>query len=183
MREDRPAVAEIELREVHARDLDLFFAQQLDGEANHMAAFTAKDPGDRAAFDTHWARILVDEEIPILTILADGLVAGSVLSFPMDGRREVSYWIGREFWGRGIATRGLAAYLLLIDERPLFARAAKDNLASLRVLEKCGFAVIGEDRGFANARDEEIEELILRLDAEGRRKRTRNEDQVGDSRR
>jgi RimJ/RimL family protein N-acetyltransferase len=76
----------------------------------------------------------------------------------------VSYWLGRPFWGRGIASRALALFLELVQERPLFARAAKDNIASVRVLQKSGFIIKGEDRGFAHARGEEIAELLLRLD-------------------
>jgi RimJ/RimL family protein N-acetyltransferase len=151
----------IHLREVIDADLDVFFENQRDPEANRMAAFTAKDPSDRETFDRHWARILADSEIIIRTVLYEDQVAGSVLSYVQSGEREVSYWLGREFWGRGIATQALEKYLEQVRDRPLYARAAKDNLASLRVLIKCGFKIIGEDRGFANARGEETEEFIL----------------------
>ena len=87
-----------------------------------MAAFTSKDPTDQDAFDAHWEKILADESIPIKTILLDGQVAGSVLSYVMGGEREVSYWIGRDFWGKGIATRALESYSEIILERPLYAR-------------------------------------------------------------
>ena len=160
-----PAASKIVLRPVVPADLPIFFAQQLDPVANHMAAFTAKDPTDRAAFDAHWAKILADETIIIRTVLLDGQVAGSVSSFEQFGEREVTYWIGRAFWGKGVATQALAALLAQVETRPIFARAAKDNLASLRVLQKCGFKIIGEDKGFANARGAEIEEFILKLEA------------------
>lgn len=160
-----PDTSDILLRDVMRSDLPIFFDQQLDPDANHMAAFTAKDPSDRDAFMAHWSRILGDETITIQTILFDGQVAGSVLSYEdEDERPEVSYWIGKPYWGKGVATRALSAFLKHIEVRPLYARAAKDNLASLRVLEKCGFARIGEDKGFANARSEEIGEFMLRLD-------------------
>jgi RimJ/RimL family protein N-acetyltransferase len=134
-------------------DLPIFFDQQLDPEANRMAAFTRKDPADRDAFMAHWAKILRDETITIQTILFDGQVAGSVLSYvDEDGQREVSYWIGRPYWGKGVATRGLLAFLDHIKVRPLYARAAHDNIGSLRVLEKCRFTRIGEGRGFSEAR-------------------------------
>ncbi len=157
--------ASIVLREVLMSDLPIFFDQQLDPEANWMAAFTRKDPADRDAFMAHWTKILKDEASTIQTILFNGGVAGSVLSYiDEDEHLEVSYWIGKPYWGKGVATRALSAFLKHIEVRPLYARAAKDNLASLRVLEKCGFARIGEGKGFANARSEEIEEFILRLD-------------------
>jgi RimJ/RimL family protein N-acetyltransferase len=155
-----PMAGEISLRAVQAQDLPIFFEQQLDPTANTMAAFTAKDPSDRQAFDKHWAKITADDGILIRTILSDGQVAGSILSHAWFGDLEVSYWIGREFWGRGIATTALRLFLEQQTERPIFARVVKDNLGSRRVLEKNGFVVVGEDRGFANARGQEVEELI-----------------------
>lgn len=151
------------LREVRDDDLPVFFDNQRDPEAVQMAAFTSKDPADRAAFDAHWARIRTKDDILIRTIVVDDQVAGSVLSYVMEGEPEVSYWLGREFWGRGIATVALAEFLKLQTARPIFARAAKDNAGSLRVLEKCGFEIIGEDKGFAEARGREIEEFLLQL--------------------
>ena len=149
------------LRNVTADDLPIFFEQQRDADANYMAAFTAKDPSDRDAFMAHWTRILGDTATINQTILFDGQVAGSVSCFEESGRREVSYWLGKHYWGKGIATSALSAFLSHVKERPLYARAAKDNIASLRVLGKCGFTVIGEDKGFANARGKEVEEFLL----------------------
>jgi RimJ/RimL family protein N-acetyltransferase len=154
------------LRDVTEGDLPVFFEHQLDADANHMAAFTAKDPSDGKAFAAHWNRILADETIVIKTVLLDGRVAGHVSSFEQSGEREVTYWLGREYWGRGVATAALREFLRHDATRPLYARAAKDNLGSIRVLQKCGFEISGEDRGFANARGEEIEEFVLTLGAE-----------------
>lgn len=156
---------DVVLRAVQQQDLAIFFEQQLDPQANYMAAFTAKDPSDRQAFDQRWAKILADEGILVRTILYQGQVTGSVLSHGWFGDLEVSYWIGREFWGRGIATVGLGLFLEQQKERPLYARVAKDNRGSIRVLEKNGFVVVGEDRGFANARGQEVEEYIYWLQA------------------
>jgi RimJ/RimL family protein N-acetyltransferase len=156
------------LRDVTVRDLPAFFEQQLDPDANHMAAFTAKDPADRDAFTAHWTKILGDETITKKTILFDGHVAGHVLSFEEGGELEVSYWIGKRYWGKGLATEALSRFLDHVKTRPLYARAAKDNIASIRVLEKCGFEIAGEDKGFSNARGEEVEEFILRLAANER---------------
>ena len=157
------------LREAIAEDLDFFFQNQLDPDANWMAAFTAKDPADREAFDRHWSRIMADDAIIIRTILYEGQVAGSVLSYLQSGERDVSYWLGREYWSKGIATQALAQYLELVKVRPMYARAARDNVASLRVLEKCGFSVTGFEKGYANARGEEIEEANLKLESAERK--------------
>lgn len=159
-------VENLQLRAVIETDLPIFFAHQQDAGALRMAAFTAKDPADWHAFLAHWHRNLAAPTVIIRTILVDGAVAGSVLSYETDGEPEVSYWLGRAFWGRGIATAALARFLAEVNpQRPIFARVAKDNLGSRRVLEKCGFTVIGEDKGFANARNAEIEELVLELGA------------------
>lgn len=98
------------------------------------------------------------------TIVYDGRVVGSVSSYESAGRPEVTYWIGKPYWGKGIAIQPLSDFLTNANRRrPIYARVAKDNLDSRRVLEKCGFTVIGESKGFANARGEEIEELHLEL--------------------
>lgn len=157
------------LRDVLDTDLPIFFEQQLDPQANYMAAFTAKDPTNREAFFAHWNRILSDATVIIKTIVYNGHIAGSVLSYEEAGRPEVSYWIGKEYWGKGIATRALSQFLAQANEtRPIYARTAKDNLGSLRVLVKCGFTPISEAKGFANARGQEIEELLLELRANER---------------
>jgi RimJ/RimL family protein N-acetyltransferase len=158
------------LRDVVADDLPIFFTQQLDPEANHMAAFTVKEPAEREAFDARWRRMLCDPSIRAKTIVQRGEVVGSVMSYEEDGKPEVTYWIGREFWGRGIAARALEKFLREVNQaRPIYARVAADHLRSRRVLEKCGFEVSETARGFANARGMEIEELLLKLqDLDGR---------------
>jgi RimJ/RimL family protein N-acetyltransferase len=158
------SIQDLFLRDVVDDDLPLFFEFQLDPDANHMAAFIARDPTDREAFTAHWNKILAEPTCIIRTIVCDGQVVGSVSSYEESGRPEVTYWIGRAHWGKGIATRALTAFLEQVNAtRPIYARVAKDNPGSRRVLEKCGFKVIGETKGFANARGEEIEELLLEL--------------------
>lgn len=156
---------EVTLREVLPDDLPILFDHQRDRQANRMAAFTSREPEDRETFDAHWRRLLADGTVTPSTILVGERVAGSIIGFERSGSREVTYWIGREYWGRGVATRALAEFLRRTPERPLYARAAKDNLASLRVLEKCGFGIVDEDRAPSAARGEEVEEYVLRLDA------------------
>src|SRR5215216_4463290 len=155
---------ELLLRNVVNDDLPIFFEYQLDPEANYMAAFTAKDPTNQEAFLAHWHRILADKINIIQTIIFNEQVAGSVSSYEEEGKPEVTYWLGKEYWGKGIATRALKEFLGNHNRiRPMYARIAKDNLGSRRVLEKCGFKVVSESKGFANARGQEIEELLLEL--------------------
>lgn len=156
-----PAVS---LRPVLESDLPHFFQHEQDPVALHMAAFTPKDPADRAAFDAHWRKLLADPDIVNRTILFDDHIAGHIAKFMLEGNPEVTYWIDRAYWNRGIATASLTLFLAEVPHRPLYARAAHDNAASLRVLEKCGFQHHGRGTWFANARNAEIEEVICRLD-------------------
>ncbi len=158
----------VSLRAVIPSDLPAIFTHQLDAEACRMAAFTADDPTDRAAFDAHWAKIFASDTVIVRTVVVRGEagaehVAGHIASFLRGEEREVTYWIGREFWGRGVATWALRLLLEEDGTRPIFGRAAADNKPSIRVLEKCGFVEVARERGFANARGEEIEEVVMRL--------------------
>ena len=114
---------------------------------------------------THWNRIMADESIQIMTILFNGEVAGNMVCFEQLGEREVGYWLGREYWGKGIATQALTEFLKEIKSRPLYAHVAKHNIGSKRVLEKCGFTVAGEDRFFSEVFGKNIDEYILMLDS------------------
>lgn len=155
---------DIHLRPVARSDLDTFFEHMQDPEALWMAAFTPPDPSDREAFDAHWDRLFANPEVTTRAIEVDGRLVGNIASFEMMGDREVTYWIDRAVWGQGVATEALGLFLDIETIRPLYGRVAADNAGSRRVLEKCGFTTVGTDRGFATARDEEIDELVLRLD-------------------
>jgi [ribosomal protein S5]-alanine N-acetyltransferase len=153
----------ITLRPTTLADLDILFRFQLDPEANQMAAFTAKDMDNQEAYISKYARFLDNPTINNQTILLDGQVVGSMAKFIMEGDAEITYWIDRSFWGRGVATKALAQFLIIETTRPLYARAAFDNTGSQRVLEKCGFIKMGEDKGFALARQAETVEYIFKL--------------------
>lgn len=154
---------DVSLRPVQDSDLPLFFVWMSDPESVRTAAFTVEDPADRHAFDAHWARVLADPSVVMRTVLADGSVAGSVGAYGTPDDRQVTYWIDRPRWGRGLATAALGALLDVVTERPLYARAAADNAGSRRVLERCGFVVTGEDRDYAHARGAETDELLFTL--------------------
>ncbi len=157
-----PGPDDVVLREVAEADLPVFFEHQRDPDATRMAAFPARD---RDAFLAHWTRILSDPGCVTRTILVGGEVAGNIGSWEDSGERLVGYWIGQRYWGRGVASRALAEFLRLLPARPLYARVAKHNRASLRVLEKCGFAVVDEDTVPAGTgATDTVEEFILRLD-------------------
>jgi len=153
------------LRDVSDSDLPLFFEQQRDPIANQMAAFPARDWD---AFMAHWKKILGDETVNIKTILFDGCVAGNVGSWVHSGERLVGFWIGREYWGKGVATKALSVFLEHLKVRPLHAYVAKQNIASLRVLEKCGFMISGEHEGSSSAGGDDVEEFFLTLRANER---------------
>ncbi|GGT04005.1 GNAT family N-acetyltransferase [Streptomyces chromofuscus] len=154
----------VTLREVRDADLPVFFLQMNDPEGIRMAAFTVKDPSDGAHFQAHWARVRQDPAVVVRTVVDDdGEVVGHAGVFGPPGERQVTYWIGRQYWGRGVATAALREMLGVAPERPLYARAAADNVGSIRVLKKCGFVVTGNERDFANGRGEEVDEVIFTL--------------------
>ena len=161
----RGPLGPVVLREIEDRDLSVLFEHSTDPDAIRMAAFTSPNPDDRTAFERRWARLRGDGSTTNRVIEIDGRVVGHIASFDLEGRREVTYWIGREDWGRGIATRALQEFLQLEATRPLYAGAASDNVGSIRVLTKCGFRTVGEGREFAHGRNEETDEVVLRLDA------------------
>jgi RimJ/RimL family protein N-acetyltransferase len=129
----------VRLRDVEQGDLPAFFEHQRDPESVAMVVFNSRD---KPAFDEHWAKILADDTSLKQTVVVDGQVAGNVTSFLREGVREVGYWIDRAYWGRGVATAALSAFLQLENRRPLYAGVARHNVASLRVLQKCGFVLI-----------------------------------------
>ena len=155
--------SEIILRKTELTDLEFFFIFQLDDEANYLAAFTSKDPTDKTAYLQKYTKFLNEPTINNQTIIVDNIIAGSVAKFELEGQAEVTYWIDKQFWGKGIATKALKEFLKNENARPIFGRVAFDNFASQKVLEKCNFVKIGTDKGFANARQAEIKEFIYKL--------------------
>ena len=149
------------LRDVAETDLDVFYEQQLDPEATAMAVFPARD---REAFDAHWRRLLADHSLVKRTIVDTGAVAGNIGCWEHGGRLLVGYWVGREFWGRGLATAALAELVVEISERPLHAWVASGNVGSIRVLEKCGFVEVERHAERDEHSREVIEEILYRLD-------------------
>jgi RimJ/RimL family protein N-acetyltransferase len=144
-------------------DLDVLFDIQDDEVAQHMAAFTTPD-GERDSYLAKWRKIVANDEITKKVIVLEGKVVGSVGAFVVDGNTEVTYWIRRDLWGRGLATEALAELLSVVTTRPLWARAAADNVGSARVLARNGFMLVGEETSYAEARGAEIKEYIYRLD-------------------
>lgn len=154
---------DIELRPTEISDLDTLFQFQTDKEAGYLAAFMPKDPTDKPAFLNKYTKLLGDPGVNNQTIVLGDRIVGSVARFVMEGDAEITYWIDRKYWGQGIATKALKAFLSIEATRPIFGRVAFDNFGSQKVLEKCGFVKIGSDKGFANARQAEIEEFIYEL--------------------
>ena len=155
---------DIKLRPTRISDLDTLFEFQLDKEGGYLAAFMPKDPTDKSAYISKYTKLLHDPTVNNQTIILGNVIVGSIARFVMEGNTEITYWIDRKFWGQGIATKALKEFLTIEPIRPIFGRVAFDNLGSQKVLEKCGFIKVGTDKGFANARQMEIEEFIYKLE-------------------
>lgn len=153
----------IQLTKTEIEDLHAFFEFQLDKEARYMAAFIAKDGDNKTAYIERHSKYLADPSITTRTIRVNDEIAGSISKFIIEQEAEITYWIDRNYWNRGIAGEALRQFLNIENTRPLFARTAFDNYGSQHVLEKCGFVKTGTDKGFANARQAEIEEYIYKL--------------------
>ena len=151
--------SDVRLRDVTEDDLPILFEHQLDADAVRMAAFPARDEG---AFMTHWRSIMGDATVAAKTVVVNGDVAGNVVSFDRSGQRLLGYWIGKEYWGKGVATRAVAAFLECFDARPLYAHVAEDNIGSVRVLEKCGFVMVDEPA--LSEPDDDVVEVVLKLE-------------------
>jgi RimJ/RimL family protein N-acetyltransferase len=149
----------VQLRDVEAQDLGLFFEHQRDPVAVEMVMFRSRDA---AEFAQHWAKLLADDSCLKKTVIVDGEVAGNIGSWTAEGKREVGYWIDRAFWGRGVATEALSAFLSLEQTRPLYAGVAKHNVASIRVLQKCRFKIYTVEEA---SNDADASHLFLTLTA------------------
>ena len=156
----------VTLRMFTDSDLDALFAWESDPRAVRMAAFTRADPSDRRAFDAHYERVRSDPSNTLLAIDDDGEFAGTVGSYTMEGKREVTYWIAPARWGLGLASQALRAFLSIESTRPLYGRVAGHNAGSAKVLARAGFVEIGSEPAFASGLGREIVERIYRLDRE-----------------
>ncbi len=154
---------QVKLRQSEKSDLEFFFRFQLNEEAGYLAAFMPKDHTNREAYLEKHTRFLYDPTIHMQTILMDETIVGSIAKFEMEGDAEITYWLDRTFWGKGIATIALRKFLTIETTRPIYGRVAFDNTGSQKVLEKGGFVKIGTDKGFANARQMEVAEFIYKL--------------------
>ena len=155
----------VSIRPSIEEDFGFFFINQLDEEANYMAAFTPKNPKDREAFMTKWKRLLKDDLVNMQSILVEGKVIGCVVKFVMEEDAEITYAIDKEFWSSGITSKAVNLFLTQEISRPMYGRVAFDNYGSQKVLEKAGFKRVGTNQFYANARGMEIEEIIYKLDA------------------
>lgn len=154
------------IREVTPEDLPVLYEQQLDPEGHRMAAFGPPKPRDWEQFTAHWAKIQSSETTTNRVIVEDGQVVGSIFAFWMDDEHDVGYGIAREHWGRGLATKtkALAEFLVALPDRLLHARVVKDNEGSIEVLERNGFVRVGDERGFSEIRQEEVEQWLYLLE-------------------
>jgi RimJ/RimL family protein N-acetyltransferase len=154
----------ITLRAFANSDLDALFTWESDPRAVQMAAFTRANPSDRSAFDAHYERVRSDPSNTLLAIDDDGEFVGTVGSYTMEGKREVTYWIAPARWGQGLASRALRAFLAIESTRPLYGRVASHNVGSAKVLARAGFVEVGFETAFAPGVGAEVVERIYRLD-------------------
>ncbi|NGM74314.1 GNAT family N-acetyltransferase [Sphingobacterium sp. SGL-16] len=142
----------IQLKPTRIIDLPILFQFQLDEESGYLAAFMPEDVTDEEAYLSKYTKLLSNSTVNHQTIWFENNIVGSVSKFIIHEDNEITYWIDKKYWGKGIATHALKLFLASEIERPIFGRVVFDNFRSQKVLEKCGFLKVGSDRGFANAR-------------------------------
>lgn len=130
------------LRPTTSADLDVLYEFQADPAGAEMARFPSRD---RPTYVAHWTAVLADQSVVASTALVGDEVVGSLVCFGPAQTREVGYWVGREFWGRHIATDALRLFLAEVTERPLRGCVVPTNTASQAVLLSCGFVETGVD--------------------------------------
>lgn len=157
----RPSICQqVRLCNVEQRHLSHMYRMQCDQESNQMAMTIPRSAED---FYNHWTAVLGNEKIIAKAIFVGERMAGNVCCFQVDSLDHVGYWIDRRFWNKGVATQALRLLLLEVARRPLHARVAASNVASLRVLERCGFQVTGIEAAPADNRHLECEAISLVL--------------------
>ena len=84
---------------------------------------------------------------------------------------ELGYWLGRAWWGRGLATAAVGRFVPWAAETfgflRLFAEVFETNPASMRVLEKCGFQREGVLRSHAHKDGRYLDEVVYGIVLDG----------------
>ncbi|MFI2742767.1 GNAT family N-acetyltransferase [Zhouia sp. PK063] len=154
----------ITLKPTEIGDLETLFRFQIDKESAYLAAFMPKDYDSKIAYVAKYTKLLKNPNVNNQTIFIHNTIVGSIAKFMIQDNPEITYWIDKKFWGKGIGTKALKEFLRIETIRPIFARVAFDNFGSQKILEKCGFIKIDIDSGFASARQKVIEEFVYKLE-------------------
>jgi RimJ/RimL family protein N-acetyltransferase len=136
----------------------MFYLHQADRVATELAGVPSRSEEE---FRKHWNTITSGDEVVREAILFGEEVVGFAVSFDRDEERQVGYWIGRDYWGRRIASAALPLFLEFESRRSLRAHVAQHNPASIRVLEKAGFSRV--DARVANVRGVSAAEYVYEL--------------------
>jgi len=105
--------------------------------------------GDAEDFLTRMAEQDRRREVTFAIETADDGLVGMIGLYPRGLLGpEIGYWVGRPYWGQGIATEATRAALAWAGSdwgrRAVMSGHFADNPASGRVLEKAGFLYTGE---------------------------------------
>jgi RimJ/RimL family protein N-acetyltransferase len=149
---------DVRIRPVEDDDVELFWQFEQDEEASRRSAFPSRD---RDRFMPHWAKIRADPANVLRTVLADDEVAGNVVSWAQDGKQWIGYWLGRDYWGRGVGSRAVRLFLDELTIRPMYADPVEGNTGSVRLLEKLGFRRVDVPEPDTTTYDGEVHQHVL----------------------
>lgn len=155
---------DLHLSPVQESDIPALFRFQDDKDAQYQAAGGAAHESEEAYRE--FLKRVESKGAVFRTILLEGAPVGYIAAFDRFELRELSYWIGRKFWGQGLATRAVGQWIkeYPLPEGGLYARAVKDHPASARVLDKNGFSAVKEESYFSDIRDAVVEEILYKHD-------------------
>lgn len=142
------------LRPWRRDDLDALVAHANDAEVAHGLADRFPHPYTRDDGEVFLAGEVVDFSDPVFAVVVDGRACGAINAHPGSAERahsaELGYWLGRAAWGRGLMTRAVGVFapwaMRELRLHRLYAGVYDFNRASMRVLEKNGFADEGVQR-------------------------------------
>lgn len=162
---------DIQLRPLRDDDADAIQALAADAlVSRYTANIPYPYPEDGARRFLEKARRLAHEGQHVFFAIADRendrLVGVSEYICDGDGMVTIGYWIGAPYWGRGIASRAVGLLIAHVEQTvpdAIFsAKVLPQNAASIRVLEKNGFAAKRQTDCAAPARGGEMAALLFR---------------------
>lgn len=168
----------VKLRKFSIKDIDRIMELFLDENITNGIGITLseKPPKITRKFETTWLKKTISnygKKKPKgynLAITLDNILIGSIGMNKIDYENkniEIGYWIGKDYWGKGFATKALKQFLDFINKKHnpkrVYGYAFTFNTGSKRVMEKCGFKLEGIRKCVKKGKDKFYDDYMLAL--------------------